>query len=132
MRKLIIMTVVAAMAVGCGSSCKTGKTVPANGTVTTIGVDEFTKTIARKDVKLVDVRTAKEFDDGHIAGAENIDVNAADFVQNVRNLNGKVAVYCRSGKRSLKAAGILAEQGCTVYNLDGGIMAWQSAGKPVQ
>ena len=46
------------------------------------------------------------------------------------NIEGKVAVYCRGGRRSLAAAEQFAAQGCKVYNLDGGILAWQKAGKP--
>ena len=122
------MTIVAAMALTCGNGLidKPGK-----GTVTTVSVEEFAKTIQQKDIWLIDVRTAKEFADGHIAGADNYDVNQADFLDRVKNSPRynpkkiKVAVYCRSGKRSLRAANILAEQGFTVYNLEGGIMAWQ-------
>ena len=40
-----------------------------------------------------------------------------------------VAIYCRSGRRSARAASLLTEQGYTVTNLGGGVMAWQDAGK---
>ena len=91
--------------------------------VTTIGVEEFAKTIGKKNVRLIDVRTPKEYAEGH---------KAADFSSRIQDAKGKVAVYCRSGKRSLMAAEQLAAKGCTVYNLDGGIIAWQKAGKPVE
>lgn len=107
--------------------CVNGKT---NERVKTVGVEEFAEIIAQKNVRLIDVRTPKEYAEGHIAGAENIDVKAADFAERIKDIKGEVAVYCRSGKRSMMAAEQLAKQGCTVYNLDGGILAWQKAGKP--
>ena len=116
-----MITLFAAMAAGCGGA--------QNGKITTVGVEEFAKIMAQKDVRLIDVRTPKEYAEGHLAGAEMIDVKAADFAERIKGINGTVAVYCRSGKRSLMAAEQLAKQGCTVYNLDGGILAWQKAGK---
>jgi carboxyl-terminal processing protease len=87
--------------------------------------------ISKKNVRLIDVRTPKEYAEGHIKGAENIDVKAADFSEKTKNVKGNVAVYCARGVRSLNAANTLAAQGCTVYNLDGGLIAWKQAGKPV-
>ena len=108
------------MLFGCGSGQKTD----------TLGVEEFASVAGQKDVRLIDVRTAEEYAEGHLAGAENIDVKATDFAERIKGVEGKVAVYCRGGRRSLKAAEQLAANGCTVYNLDGGIIAWQKAGKP--
>ncbi len=117
-----MITLFAAMAAGCGGA--------QNGKITTVGVEEFAKIMAQKDVWLIDVRTPKEYAEGHLAAAAMIDVKAADFAERIDGIKGTVAVYCRSGKRSLMAAEQLAKQGCTVYNLDGGILAWQKAGKP--
>lgn len=90
----------------------------------------FAKVIKQKDVRLIDVRTPKEYADGHLQGAENIDVNGAGFAEKIKEIDGKVAVYCRGGRRSLTAAKQLAAQGCTVYDLKGSIMAWKQAGQP--
>ena len=111
----------------CGSTQQSQQ--PAKGTIATLTVDEFAKVVKQKKVRLVDVRTPSEYAEEHLVGAENIDVKAADFAEKIKPLKGKVAVYCRSGKRSLAAANQLAAQGCTVYNLDGGIMAWKKAGQ---
>ena len=111
----------------CGSTQQSQQ--PAKGTIATLTVDEFAKVVKQKKVRLVDVRTPSEYAEEHLVGAENIDVKAADFAEKIKPLKGKVAVYCRSGKRSLAAAYQLAAQGCTVYNLDGGIMAWKKAGQ---
>ncbi len=123
MKQILMMTMFAALFCGCGNAKN-------NEAVKTVNVAEFAEKMAQKDVRLIDVRTPKEYAEGHLAGAANIDVKAVDFAERIKDIKGSVAVYCRSGKRSLKAAEQLAKQGCTVYNLDGGILAWQKAGKP--
>src|SRR6478736_3871202 len=52
-----------------------------------VGVEEFDKLRANKNNVVLDVRTKKEFDAGHIPGAVNIDVNAPDFDAKVANLD---------------------------------------------
>ena len=118
-----MMTMFATLFCGCGNTKN-------NESVKTVKTEEFAEMMAQKDVRLIDVRTPKEYAEGHLAGAENIDVKAADFAEHIKDIKGTVAVYCRGGRRSLKAAEQLAKQGCTVYNLDGGILAWKKAGKP--
>lgn len=122
-----MMTMIAAMAAGCGNA---QNDKPKPGGVVNMGVENFAEKMADSKVVLVDVRTPKEYAEGHIAGAENIDMKSADFVERVTSFRHKVAVYCRGGKRSLTAAKRLADKGVMVYNLDGGIFAWQKAGMP--
>ena len=97
-----------------------------------LGVDDFQAFIAGDNVQLLDVRSMDEYDDGHIAGSMLVDVNDSAFVANamaVLDMQRPVAVYCRSGRRSARAASLLAAQGFTVTNLNGGVLAWQDAGK---
>ena len=99
-----------------------------------VDVNDFSSFLSNDDVVLLDVRTPEEFAESHIAGAINIDIKADDFVSKATQQlpQGKtVAVYCRSGKRSAKAASMLVSKGYSVVNLKGGIIAWKSAGKPV-
>lgn len=102
---------------------------------TTVGVDEFERIIADTDaVQLLDVRSCKEYDEGHLPGAYIIDVQDSSFLENVEAQLVKtkpVAVYCRSGRRSASAARQLVKAGYRVINLDGGILAWQEQGKIV-
>lgn len=125
MKRFVLMALAVVMGAvfGCGSK------QPKENMIT-IGVEDFAEVIKQKDVRLIDVRTPKEFAEEHLQGAENIDVKAPDFAEKIKDVKGKVAVYCRGGRRSLNAANQLAAQGCTVYNLDGGILAWKKAGKP--
>ena len=102
--------------------------------IQSVNVNEFEKQIKNKHVQLVDVRTADEYAGGFIAGALNIDVFDAQFIQKADKVLDKakpVYVYCRSGKRSMSAARKLARAGYRVVNLEGGIMGWQAAGKAV-
>ena len=83
---------------------------------------------------LVDVRTAAEYAEGHIAGAINIDQGQSDFMEKAKSALSKdktIAVYCRSGRRSANVAGKLGAEGYKCVNLKGGIIAWKEANKPV-
>ncbi|MDY6319062.1 MAG: rhodanese-like domain-containing protein [Prevotella sp.] len=95
--------------------------------IQTVPAEEFAQIIKADSVILVDVRTAGEYDAGHIENARNIDVLKDTFRSIAIGTLPKdktIAVYCRSGKRSLKAAAILAKEGYKVINLRGGWMEW--------
>jgi len=86
-------------------------------------------------IQLVDVRTPEEFKSGHIAKAQNLNIQSADFVKKISQLdkNRPVLVYCAVGGRSANAASQFSALGFTkVYDLKGGITAWKSAGKAVE
>lgn len=79
--------------------------------------------------QLIDVRTVDEFKEGHLKNAQNICVTDGDFEENVAKLDKDqpVYLYCRSGKRSAKAAEILKDLGFKeIYDMDGGILNWKS------
>ena len=85
--------------------------------------------------QIVDVRTEGEYKEGHIANAVNMDVTADDFESKIASLDKEkpVMVYCKAGGRSAKAASILREKGFkNVYDLDGGILGWEDAKKPIE
>jgi thioredoxin 1 len=103
--------------------------------VKNIRAEEFDKLRQQTNSVVLDVRTPKEFAAGHIAGATNIDWNAADFQTKVSGLDkGKTwLVHCAAGVRSAKAADKMTTlQFTNVYNLEGGLKAWEKAGKPVE
>ena len=132
-KSLIVLAIVTIIAVSCARLFSKGnnKTLSLNA-YSTVGVDEFQTLIAAPDVQLLDVRSQDEFAEGHIAGATLVDVNDTAFVENamaVLDPQRQVAVYCRSGRRSARAASQLAAQGMRVTNLDGGVIAWQDSGK---
>lgn len=99
-----------------------------------ITADEFEKKIT-PDVQLIDVRTPEEFSQGHLKGAINLNINSVDFKNRVSGFdkNKPVLVYCLSGGRSASASAFLVDNGFKeVYNLQGGIMKWDAAGKALE
>jgi rhodanese-related sulfurtransferase len=133
LKYLLLLAIVAVIGVSCAKILTRNSS--ANKMLTNfsnVKVDEFQSLIADPNVQLLDVRARDEFDEGHIAGATLVDVNDTAFVENAMAVLDKqrpVAVYCRSGRRSARAALLLCEQGYRVTNLSGGVIAWQDAGK---
>ncbi len=87
------------------------------------------------DAVMLDVREDSEFKDGHIIDALHIPLGKLEArLGELENLREKsIIVSCRSGHRSSTACARLRKSGFeTVYNLKGGVMAWQSAGLPLQ
>jgi len=100
-----------------------------------VGVEEFEKLWKDKKGVVLDVRTAKEYQAGHIPGAVNIDVNAGDFEKKVAELdkNKTYLVHCASGVRSVRACEKMNRMDFKeLINLQGGIKAWEKAGKEVE
>ena len=86
------------------------------------------------DPLILDVREANEVAQGKIRGACHIPMSklAARLGELDKERGRKVLVYCRSGQRSGHAAGLLKKHGFEeVYNLQGGILAWESDNLPV-
>lgn len=86
------------------------------------------------DITVLDVRTPEEFAEGHLEGATMIDFYADTFTDELAALDPDQTylVYCRSGNRSGQTFAMLDELGFgQVYDLDGGVLAWQSAGLPL-
>ena len=81
------------------------------------------------DVRLVDVRSAQEVQQGIIEGGEFVPMHLIPLKANEFKGNGKVVFYCRSGARSAQVCAFLQQQGIdNVYNLSRGIIGWASAG----
>ena len=73
---------------------------------------------------ILDVRRPEEFAAGHLHGAHLLNWLDTDKSKTIY-------VYCRSGRRSNDAANYLSDQGYTVVDMDGGIIAWEKDGFPV-
>jgi rhodanese-related sulfurtransferase len=96
---------------------------------------QATHMINRDDALVIDVRDAAEYAKGHILGARSAPL--ADLERKLPELakfkTRPVIVNCDSGNRSTNAIGILRRNGfANVYNLAGGLSAWQQAGLPVE
>ncbi len=83
---------------------------------------------SKAEVKILDVRTPREYKQGHISKSLNIDVFSSNFVsqcQSKLKSEDKIVLCCRSGQRSSNAAKKLEKAGFnSLYNLKGGMMAW--------
>ncbi|PAW60370.1 MAG: hypothetical protein B9S37_09600 [Verrucomicrobiia bacterium Tous-C3TDCM] len=89
-----------------------------------------------QSLRILDVRTAEEYKEGHLDGAVLVPLQAKAFVEDVKKsikLDEPVLVYCRSGGRSARAIAILREAGYTkLQELKGGMIAWEKAKQPTK
>ena len=104
--------------------------VTGRATIPQMSVDELRA--REREVTVVDVRNASEWDAGHIAGALHIPLGYLGDRTAEIPAGKPVVVQCQSGGRSAIAASILERAGFTsVANLTGGLTAWVAAGLPV-
>lgn len=106
------------------------------GDFKSVSTDEFATFIADPDVQRVDVRSLVEHSEGHIPGSININVldeqHFPQFADSLLDKARPVAVYCRSGRRSKKAAQILSKKGFQVVELSKGFNDWNAKGLEVE
>jgi len=100
-----------------------------------VGPAQATSLSNRENAVFLDTREDREYNDGHIPEAVHIPLK--QLPERVAELDKykklPVIAYCRSGNRSSSTGRILQKHGFeSVYNLAGGIMAWQSANLPVR
>ncbi|MCA0428746.1 MAG: rhodanese-like domain-containing protein [Bacteroidetes bacterium] len=97
-----------------------------------LSVEQFDKEVRKKGVVVIDVRTAQEFQSGHIKNAINLDFYAPDFTNKLKKLDKKaqVLIYCRSGNRSGQALQLMQSIGFSNFaDLAGGTASWLASGK---
>lgn len=95
---------------------------------------EALQLINRQDALVLDVRTDKEYQEGHVINSMHVPLGvlSSRLSQLAAYKQTPVVVVCRSGARSGQAVGTLGKAGFEqVYNLAGGVMAWQSANMPL-
>jgi len=95
-----------------------------------VDAQKFNELITQEGI-ILDVRTPKEWAQGTIKGAVKMNFFDADFTNQIETLDKTkpIYVYCKAGGRSSKAAMQLEKIGFTkIYDLDGGIGAWDEAG----
>ena len=95
---------------------------------------DFSQKMAAQPGVIIDVRTPGENKKGIIEGARLMDIFGDNFDAELAKLdrNQTYYVYCASGGRSAECTEKMQGLGFTkVYDLDGGMGAWRSAGLPV-
>lgn len=95
-------------------------------TVPAVGVHELPA-----EVVLLDVREVDEWTAGHAPDAQHLPMT--ELIARLDELPDTDPLYvvCRSGSRSARVTAYLVQQGHPAVNIDGGMQAWQSAGRPI-
>jgi rhodanese-related sulfurtransferase len=98
-----------------------------------VDVETVAAIMDRDDVVLIDVREQTEYDEAHIPDITLIPLGTVPESLDQIPTDKTVIMTCRSGNRSGQATEFLRQQGFdNVHNMEGGIVAWQSAGFPVE
>lgn len=126
MKKLILFVLLVVL----GSCKKEQETTKPENTVVieVLSPDVFEAHLQEGNVQLIDVRTPKEFESGHLKGAKHHHIYDKNFREQVSYLDKEkpVYVYCKAGGRSQEAAEELKAMGFKkVYDLQGGISGWK-------
>jgi hydroxyacylglutathione hydrolase len=101
------------------------------GTIKQITPQQLAEPLRKGELSVIDVRTRDEWEEGHLPGARHIPLG--NLPAHLAELPaGPLVMQCHTGSRSAIAASIVAARGREVWNLDGGIAAWQRAGYAVE
>ena len=95
----------------------------------------YKETINAKNIQVLDVRTAAEFNAGHLQNALQANwLDQKEFADRTQHLdkNLTVYVYCQVGARSASAQAALEAKGYKAVNLEGGLSSWKMNGFPVE
>ena len=97
--------------------------------VYTIDIQTLHTDVIGKDVQFVDVRSEKEYSQGHIDDAINLNIaDKEKFALKIQKLDKTkpVYIYCHAGVRSRRASKLMTELGFTsIYDFTGGWSAWK-------
>ena len=101
----------------------------------TLSANAFQTEVQKPNAQILDVRTAGEFQGGHIANALQANWNdKTEFENRTQHLDKSktVYVYCQAGGRSAAAQAYLINKGFNVINLEGGMSNWKMNGLAVE
>jgi len=94
--------------------------------------EEVSELMAAGAIQLIDVRQSYEHEAGRIAGDRLIELGSLSAEAHTIRRETPVVFYCRSGARSAMATQAFAEAGFDAHNMDGGLLAWEAAGLPLE
>lgn len=116
---LLFFIAIASLQIGCSNKREE---------IQVVSTEVYKEVIKDTSLALVDVRTKKEFEEGSLPGAVNIDfLDEANFYNAFEKYDREEPIYlfCRSGNRSLKAAQKLKDMGFKeIYDMEGGYLQW--------
>ena len=91
--------------------------------------------LREEGVQVVDIRTLRAFEQGHLPNVIHEDFLQAGFIKRMQQFETKnaIIIHCASGGRSAKASKLLIEAGFTqVYDYAGGFIDWKSKGLTIE
>lgn len=127
MKRYIYLLLIVFAIISCDAQQKKGTEL--------VAPNQFSQEMAKNEGQLIDVRTPKEYNNGHLENAVNIHLYDKDFTERINKLdkNKTVYVYCKAGGRSADAVEVLKSNGFVhIVELDGGTDAWTEAGKTLK
>ena len=133
----LALLILAALLAACGGETETAapiiEEIDLSSLAPAVDVETVRALQDNPNVFLLDVRVPDEYEAGHISGITLIPMGeVADRLSELPK-DKEIIVTCRTGNRSGQVADFLREQGFTnVHNMEGGIVAWEEAGYPVE
>ncbi|CUS05749.1 Rhodanese domain protein [Candidatus Promineifilum breve] len=134
----IAILILAALLAACGgganeTAAPVVEEIDLSSLAPAVDVDTVRAVQDNPNVFLLDVREPDEYASGHIAGITLIPMGEVAARLSELPKDKEIIVTCRTGNRSGQVADFLREQGFTnVHNMEGGIVAWEEAGYPVE
>jgi thioredoxin len=126
MKYIITLSLISLLILSCQAQIKQ----------TSLPINEFEKAINAPNVQVLDVRTAAEYNSGHLKKSLQADwYNQQQFKDRTQHLDKSkpLYVYCLTGTRSVSAVKLLKQNGfINVQDMKGGLTAWKQADKPVE
>lgn len=89
-----------------------------------INMNDFYHLTKQKEIKIIDVREAYEYQVGHVPNAKNLPLSSLGTYRIDLNPEEEYYLICQSGTRSENACAFLSGQGYNVVNVLGGTSAW--------
>ena len=139
MKMTILFTLI--LSIFAVSACQTASTQKAENTpvgnasneIKQITVTEAKQAVDAKETQFIDVRTKEEYTGGHAPKAANFPLDSLEKDLAKLDKDQPVYVICQTGSRSQKGSEILKKAGFkSIYNINGGTTAWESAGFPME
>ena len=128
MRKVLSIVFLSGLMFLSVTSCNQQEKKNADGTPVVQDISAQELNAIENEVLLIDVRTPREYQSGHLKNAINIDYSSSDFKSKIAELpkDQEIYLYCKSGMRSSRAARQFEKMGFKkVYDLEGGLLSWQ-------
>jgi rhodanese-related sulfurtransferase len=98
--------------------------------VPSVAVDQL-PTPLPEGLTVLDVREQVEWQHGHLAGSLHVPMSELAGRLAEVPTEGQLLVVCKVGGRSARVVQYLVQQGVDAVNLDGGLVEWEAAGRPL-